>query len=69
MGSRYLLKPLRTLREACRDIRATYPESITWDCAACANGEFCAISEEIKQACYEARHVDELGYVRKLNTQ
>jgi hypothetical protein len=38
---------------------AAYPESITGDCAACANGEFCAISEEIEQACYDARHADE----------
>ena len=43
MGSQYLLKPLRTLREACREIRVAHPELPTEDCDACLHGALCAI--------------------------
>jgi hypothetical protein len=41
--SPYLLKPLRTLREACSDIAASNPELIPPDCDACAGAERCAL--------------------------
>jgi hypothetical protein len=50
MGSEYLLKPPRTLREACRDIRAAHLELIMPDCYACLHGELCAISEQIERS-------------------
>jgi hypothetical protein len=49
MASEYLLKAPRTLREACRNIGAAYPELIMSDCAACPHGELCAISEQIER--------------------
>ena len=48
MGSRYLWKPPRTLRAACRDIAATHPELTAGDCDACANGKLCAIYDGIE---------------------
>jgi len=48
-GSRYLLKPLRTLREACADIRAAHPELMAGDCACCPHGGLCAIYEQIER--------------------
>jgi hypothetical protein len=47
LGSLYLIKPLRTLREACRDTSAAHPELITGDCDSCLHGKLCAISEQI----------------------
>jgi hypothetical protein len=49
MGSKYLLKHPRTLREACRDNRAARRELINADCDACSHGELCAISEQIER--------------------
>ena len=49
MGSQYLLKPLRTLREACREIRVAHPELPTEDCDACLHGALCAISGQIER--------------------
>jgi hypothetical protein len=49
LASEYLLKPPRTLREACRDIRAAPRELIMADCDACSHGELCAISEQIER--------------------
>lgn len=43
--SPHLLKPLRTLRQACSDIAATYPELIPPDCEACAGAESCAVDD------------------------
>jgi hypothetical protein len=40
--SEYLLQPLRTLPEACRDIAAAHPERSVKDCDACAHGQLCA---------------------------
>jgi len=51
----YLLKPPRTLRQACREIRATHPEWITADCDACPHRGLCAISERIERD--RRRHV------------
>ena len=54
MSSRYLLKPPRTLREACRDVRAPCPELmdpglITCDRGSCPHRELCGISEQIER--------------------
>jgi hypothetical protein len=57
--SQYLLKPPRTLREACRDTKAVHPELIVGDCATCANGELCAISEQIERDRRGAHREDE----------
>jgi hypothetical protein len=62
MGSRYLWRPPRTLRMACRDSAATQPELAGRDCDACANGKLCAIYDRIERdrsaateaACFEA---------------
>jgi hypothetical protein len=42
----YLLKHLRTLREACRDIAAAHPELTAPACDLCAHGQLCAIDEQ-----------------------
>ncbi len=41
--SSYLLRPVRTLRQACNDISASHPELIPLDCDVCA--ERCAVYE------------------------
>jgi hypothetical protein len=41
--SPYLLRPLRTLRQACREISASHPELILPDCEACAGAESCMV--------------------------
>jgi hypothetical protein len=61
MGSQYLLKPLRTLRQACRDIRVAHPELRTEDCDACPHGELCSISEQIERGLS--------GHVAKMKTK
>jgi hypothetical protein len=61
MGSEYLLRPPRTLREACRDIRAAHPELMTEDCDTCPHGELCAISEQIER--------DRRGHGKKTKTK
>jgi hypothetical protein len=61
MTSGYLLKPLRTLRKACRDMRAAHPGLIIWDCDSCPHGELCAISEQIER--------ERLGKVAKMQTK
>ena len=43
--SPYLLRPLRTLRQACSDIAASHPELIPPDCEACAGAESCAVDD------------------------
>jgi hypothetical protein len=48
MANAFLLKPLRTLREACRDTSAAHPELITGDCDSCLHDELCAISEQTR---------------------
>jgi hypothetical protein len=57
MASEYLLKPLRTLRKACGDTGAAYPNLITGECDKCPHGELCAIPEQIER--------DRRGYVAK----
>jgi hypothetical protein len=46
VASGYLLKHLRTLREACRDIAAAHPELAALTCDACAHRQLCAIDEQ-----------------------
>jgi len=41
--SQYLLRPLRTLRQACSDISASHPELISPECEACAGAERCVV--------------------------
>ena len=41
--SQYLLRPLRTLRQACSDISASHPELIPPDCEACTGAEKCVV--------------------------
>ena len=59
MGSQYLLKPLRTLRQACRDTRVAHPELPSEDCDACPHGKLCAISEQIEHGLHGVRREDE----------
>ncbi len=61
MGSKYLLKPPRTLREACCEHRATHPEMSTRHCDECPHGALCAISEQIE--------TDRRGRVVKIRTR
>jgi hypothetical protein len=61
VGSRYLLKPSRTLREACCDISVAHPELIGWGCDWCLHRELCAISERIKR--------DRRAHVVKMKTK
>lgn len=46
--SQYLAAPLRTLREACRDITAAHPELTARVCYTCPNRDLCAIYEQIE---------------------
>jgi hypothetical protein len=46
VASGYLLKHLRTLREACRDIAAAHPELAAPTCDLCAHGRLCVIDEQ-----------------------
>jgi len=41
--SPYLLRPLRTLRQACSDISVSHPELIPLDCEACTGAERCMV--------------------------
>ena len=61
MSSQYLIKPLRTLWQACRDIRGAHSELLTEDCDACPHGELCAISEQIERGLR--------GHVAKMKTE
>jgi hypothetical protein len=47
VANHYLSKPLRTLREACRDITAAHPELSSRDCDGCGHRQLCAIYEQI----------------------
>jgi len=47
--SEYLLKPIRTLRQACRDLAAAQPVSTAIDCDSCGNRELCNISEQLER--------------------
>lgn len=49
VGSRYLLKPLRTLREACAEIRSAHPELMAEGCAGCPHGRLCEIYERLER--------------------
>jgi hypothetical protein len=40
---------LRTLRQACRDIAATQPESTDVDCGSCGNRELCEVSKQLER--------------------
>ena len=50
--SPYLLRPLRTFRQACRDIAASHPELIPPECDA--EIDF-GISENVGKACPGSR--------------
>jgi len=54
MGSEYLTKPPRTLREACKQIAATDPDFVVRDCECCVNSELCATYERIETGPTEA---------------
>ena len=47
MGSEYLMKPPRSLREACKEIATTNPEFVPADCEHCVNKELCGIYQQI----------------------
>jgi len=53
MGSDYLTRPPRTLREACKQIAATDPEFVAGDCECCVNSELCAMYERIEPGLTE----------------
>jgi len=69
--SQYLLKPPRTLREACRDTKAAHPELMVDDCATCPNSELCAISERIERDRRGAHREEKMSakQVRALATE
>jgi hypothetical protein len=46
MASEYLFRPLRFLREACRDITAAHPELRARNCDMCPHSNLCAINEQ-----------------------
>jgi len=48
MASEYLLRPLRILREACRNMAAAHPELTVRDCDTCGHSKLCAIDEQIE---------------------
>jgi hypothetical protein len=48
MGSQYLMKPPRTLREACKEVAAIDPDFVAGNCEHCVNCELCAIYERIE---------------------
>ena len=48
MGSAYLMRPPRTLREACKEIASTDPDFVAGDCEHCVNFELCTIYERIE---------------------
>ena len=48
MASRYLLKPLRTLREACRDTALTDHGLLAKDCRSCVLADLCIVNEQIE---------------------
>jgi hypothetical protein len=50
MPSEYLLRPLRFLREACRDITAAHPELTSRDCDTCTHSGLCGIDERAGHA-------------------
>jgi hypothetical protein len=50
MPSEYLLRPLRLLREACRDITAAHPELRGRDCDTCTHNKLCGIDEQTESA-------------------
>ena len=54
MGSQYLMKPPRTLREACKEVAATDPDFVAGDCEHCINDELCAIYQRIEGGLSEA---------------
>ena len=46
MASQYLLKSIRTLRHACRDISLARPDSSARDCGVCILAELCERNHE-----------------------
>jgi hypothetical protein len=52
MGSEYLMRPPRSLREACKEVAASDPEFVA-DCELCVNRGLCAIYERIENGLSE----------------
>jgi len=48
-SSRYLSTPLRTLRQACREIKEARPGLTANECKACPNRKLCAINERLER--------------------
>ncbi len=53
--SKYLLRPPRTLRQACRDTSGSQSELAVKDCGRCANRELCEIDEDCVRAALKHR--------------
>jgi hypothetical protein len=53
MGSQYLMKPPRTLREACKEVAAIDPQFAAGDCEHCINYELCTIYQRIESGLPE----------------
>jgi hypothetical protein len=62
-SSRYLSTPLRTLRQACREISDAHSGLAATDCKACPNRKLCAINErqERRRRTAPARSRDAIG--------
>ena len=45
MASQYLLRPIRTLKQACRDFAVAHPQARKEDCPTCGNRFLCARTE------------------------
>ena len=61
MSSRYLLKPQRTLREACRDAQRPYPEMENLESDSCPHNDLCKIPDRIEH--------DRIGLLAKMETE
>ena len=46
MASQYLLKSIRSLRQACREISLVHLDSSARDCGVCALADLCQINHE-----------------------
>ena len=67
MSSRYLHKPLRSLRQACCDVSAVHPELKSGDCNVCRNKEICASAESNEYAARRSRRCADRSAYASLN--
>ena len=69
MASQYLLRPIRTLKQACRDFAAAHPQARGKDCPTCGNYLLCAKSERtsLPQADAGRPGLLRIAYVRPLS--